>query len=363
MSVEHAPTEPQDPHQPQDPDPLDGPRYPHEVLDFPPLGTSGAHPVAHHRWEELVSDIHIRGHSLDDVWRSLTDPYVVAQWLAEADEFWAVPGRESTLDFEDGEFFWCRTTVTEPPHEGRALLEHLWRWVGVGPASTVRWELAQMDGPVVRVRVVERATNPPSDWRSWNGMGWPGILDQLAEHLRTGRRRRWTWRRMGPYVQTELPVGTFEAWSALTGVPALQFWLGRSSGTLDPGGEVDFTLGDASGVARITVVEHVEANQSFPSFQPRLEFRLSRPGWPGPLTCHLWIEPAGLGRSILQIFHSGWEQWGPLEHAPVDRELLVTFWTSAFQRLATLLGGGPGAPTGDGRTGSTDGPGPHSWSR
>ncbi|MDT0329473.1 SRPBCC domain-containing protein [Nocardiopsis lambiniae] len=339
--------------------PPGGPEFAHEILEFPPLGSSGGHPVAHRRWEELVSDIHIRGHGLDDVWNALTDPYAIAQWFADADEFWAAPGRESALDFNDGEFFWCRTVAAEPPHEGRALLEHLWRWVGVGPATTVRWELSEPTGGVVRVRVVERATNPPSDWRSWNGMGWPGILDQLAEHLRTGRRQRWPWRRMGPYVQTELPLGTFEAWSTLTSIPALQFWLGRSSGTLVEGDRVDFTIGDASGTASLAVTRHVEANQSFPSFQPRLEFTLHRLGWPGPLDGHLWIEPAGLGRSVLQVFHSGWERFGQLAEAPVDRALLTAFWASAFGRLVLLMGGPPGEAPGSG----TDGPGPHAWSR
>ncbi|MFD6095579.1 SRPBCC domain-containing protein [Nocardiopsis flavescens] len=356
MSAEPLATDRTDPES----GPPGGPAFAHETVAFPPLGSSGGHPVAHRRWEELVSDVHIAGHALDDVWNALTDPYSVSQWFADADESWAVPGRESTLDFNDGEFFWCRTVAAESPYEGRAALEYLWRWVGVGPATTVRWELTESPGQVVTVRAVERATNPPSDWRSWNGMGWPGILDQLAEHLRTGRRQRWPWRRMGPYVQTELPVGTFEAWSALTSVPALQFWLGRSSGDLGEGGRVDFTLGDASGTAALSVVRHVEANQSFPSFQPRLEFELHRPGWPGPLSGHLWVEPAGLGRSVLQVFHSGWESFGQLAEAPVDRALLASFWASAFGRLAMLLSGPPGGGGGDG---APDGPGPHAWSR
>jgi hypothetical protein len=164
---------------------------------------------------------------------------------------------------------------------------------------------------------------------------------------------------MGPYVQTELPVSAFEAWAALTSVPALQFWMGRSAGSLAVDDEMPFVLGDASGSARLRVVEHIEAGQQFPSYLPRLRFELGRGGWPGTLDGHLWIEPSALGRSLLQVFHAGWEMFGSRATAPHDRTLLTQFWAGAFGRLAMLLsraGGGP-PPGPDGPP-----PGPHSWS-
>jgi len=220
--------------------------------------------------------------------------------------------------------------------------------------------------------VTELSTNGPADWRSWNGMGWPGILDQLADYLRTGTPWRWPWRRMGPYVQTELPGSTFDVWGLLTSLPATQFWISRTSGDLAAeGSEVGLVLGDASGVATLVVTRHVEAYQQFPSYLPRLEFVLRRPGWPGELTGHLWIEPAGLGRSVLQVFHSNWESLSVVAPPLAERKILTDFWVGAFGRAAMLceraLGGAAGPPgAGAEPPGGLDGgrrvdAGPHGW--
>lgn len=325
---------------------------------FPPLrGT--ARPIAQDRWERLVSTV-IVPRPIGEVWAALTDPEHVARWLAPVSGAWASPGRPVLLDFEDGEFFRCLTDEVRAPDESgtSAELRYRWRWVGVGPCTTVIWTLALL-GDSTSVTVTEIGKNGPADWRSWNGMGWPGILDQLAEHTLTGRDVRWTWRRMGPYVQTELPASPFESWAALTAVPALQFWMGRRSGSLAVADPLEFVLGDASGVARLTVREHIEAGQRFPSYLPSLTFSLSRGGWPGDLEGTLWVEPTGLGGSVVQVFHSGWEMFGTRATAPHDRVLLTQFWAGAFGRLGMLIGRSA-PPTGPGHDAVP--PGPHSWS-
>jgi uncharacterized protein YndB with AHSA1/START domain len=355
------------------PDLDDRPRFDGVAPDeFPLLHRNGGYPLAQDRWERLVSQVHIPAPA-DRVWSALTDPEQLAQWLAVCKGQWAVIDGESVLDFEDGEFFFCRTRVArEPGGSGRGQLTYLWRWVGVGPATEVTWQVAETPAGTL-VTVVEEAYNPPSDWRSWNGMGWPGILDQLADFIRTGTPWRWPWRRMGPYVQTELPGSTYEAWSLLTSVPAAQFWLSRTSGSLTEGGEVGIILGDASGVATLTVSRHIEAYQQFPSYLPRMEFVLRRPGWPGELNGHLWIEPAGLGRSIIQVFHSNWESLSAIAPPLAERKILTDFWVGAFGRAAMLceqaLGGAAAAHGGgfelpaDLDGGRRTDAGPHGWSR
>jgi len=322
-----------------------------EPTPFPPMRPS-ARPVAQDRWERLITTVVISA-DIGTVWAALTEPDHVGMWLAPTSGAWAREGATSALDFRDGEFFWCRTDVVRPPapDSHAARLSYRWRWVGVGPAARVTWELATL-GDATSVTATEICANGPADWRSWNGMGWPGILDQLSDHVTTGRDVRWTWRRMGPFVQTELPVPPFEAWAALTAVPALQFWLGRTSGSLAVDDRMGFVLGDASGTAALTVTEHVEVGQRFPSYLPSLSFQLDRGGWPDHLSGYLWIEPTHLGGSLLQVFHTGWEMFGSRETAPHDRTLLTQFWVGAFGRLGQLLGGAGERPSS----------GPHSWS-
>jgi hypothetical protein len=175
-------------------------------------------------------------------------------------------------------------------------------------------------------------------------MGWPGILEQLASYLRTGTPWRWPWRRMGPYVQVEIAASPFEAWEVLTSSGAVKYWLQRSAGSLSPGDPMTVVMGDASGIVVLTVTRSVEAAQEFPSYLPYLEFELRRPAWERPLGGRLWIEPAGLGRSLLQVFHHNWEGLQLLDPLP-ERGILTSFWVAATRRAQSLFvapaAGGP----------------------
>lgn len=314
---------------------------------FTPLG-SVAFPTVQDRWERLVTMANIP-FPADQVWAALVEPDRLRQWLARCHGGWAKRGRESTLDFEDGEFFYCLTRKAAPPSRARpGTLDYLWRWVGIGPATAVSWSLTP--GPEgTLVTVVEEATNPPSDWRSWNGMGWPGILDQLSNYLRTGTNTRWPWRRMGPYLQIPLPLMPFQAWDALTSPSAVKHWLQRTNGSLAVGDTMTMVMGDASGTVQLTVTKAVDTGQEFPSYLPYLEFELQRPSWTAALGGRIWIEPAGLGKSLLQIFHYDWERLD-IADPVTERTLLTNFWIGAAGR-AQMLFGPQGPPAG-----------PHGWS-
>lgn len=317
---------------------------------LPPLHSAVARPVAQDRWERLVSEVTVP-YPVDDVWTALTDPKALGKWLARPVGKWAKAGKEAILDFEDGEFFLCGTETVTSPSGGRGgTLRYLWRWVGIGPATSVTWEVRDRGPGATTVMVTEEAVNPPSDWRSWNGMGWPGILEQLAAYLRSGTDNRWTWRRMGPYLQAELPLPPFEAWEALTSAGAVKHWLQRSSGSLAVGDPMTVVMGDASGTVRLTVTKSVEAAQEFPSYMPYIEYTLARPSWDQQLGGRLWVEPAGLGRSLLQVFHHSWEGLRIAEPLP-ERRLLTNFWVLAFRRAQSMFGPPAGAPMG-----------PHGWS-
>jgi SAM-dependent methyltransferase/uncharacterized protein YndB with AHSA1/START domain len=334
-----------------------------QARTFPPLG-GVAFPVVQDRWERLVSMANIQAPA-NRVWEALIDPGQVRNWLAECHGKWATRDEESTLDFEDGEFFYCRTIRSSSPTAARpGILTYLWRWVGIGPATSVTWTVTPTPQGTM-VTVVEEATNPPSDWRSWNGMGWPGILDQLAGYLRTGTNWRWPWRRMGPYLQIPLPMRPFQAWDVLTSLGAIKFWMQRTAGSFDPDDELTLVMGDASGTVKMRVTKSVDSGQDFPSYMPYIEFNLRRPAWTAALGGRMWIEPAGLGQSLLQIFHYDWERLDL--HDPVtERKLLTNFWVNAAARAQMLFqpqgasvgphgwsagGGSPHSPNGEGGNG------------
>jgi uncharacterized protein YndB with AHSA1/START domain len=247
------------------------------------------------------------------------------------------------LDFEDGEFFLGRTVDVEP---GRRL-RHLWRWLGIGQASSVTWGLEAADGGT-RVTVVEEAVNPPWDWQTWNGGGWPGILDQLAAYLRTGTEWRWPWRRMGPYAQVELPVPFYAAWDMLLAPSGLRYWLQLTRGRVAAGESVTLLMGDASGTVEMNLREIVQPGELAPSFLPYFNFTLRRKAWGSEVGGRAWLEPAGWGRCLLQVFLHGWEDVGPGIQLS-ERKLLAGFVAGAARRACQLCGGAAQA-------------GPHGWS-
>jgi uncharacterized protein YndB with AHSA1/START domain len=313
---------------------------------MPRLHVPGAWTIARDRWERLVTSINIPA-SPEDIWRALTDPAALKLWLAVCHGSLEQFHRDCMLDFEDGEFFLCRSTVVEPPYQ----LQYLWRWLGIGQATSVTWDLEQADGNT-RVTVTEEAINPPWDWQTWNGGGWPGILDQLAAHLRTGTEWRWPWRRMGPYAQIELPVPFYEAWDRLFSPSGLRFWLQVMRGSMVLGEAITILMGDASGAIEMAVREIVQPGESPPSFLPYVNFSLKRPVWNSEVGGRLWLEPAGWGRSLFHVFHYNWENL-PSGLQLSERKIVTSFWAGAMRRASLMCGGAPApiVPMG-----------PHSWS-
>ncbi len=311
--------------------------------DLPPLHTPGARTLVRDRWERLVTSIELPD-APEKVWSALTTPAALKLWLAVSHGSLEQTERDCVLDFEDGEFFLCRTIEARSP----SRLQYLWRWVGVGQATTVTWDL-EPQGDGTRVTVTEEAFNPPWDWQTWNGGGWPGILDQLAAYLRTGMSWRWPWRRMGPYAQVELPVPFFEGWDRLMSPSGLRFWLQVMKGEMQSGQALTILMGDASGAVEMTAHEIVQPGQSPPSFLPAINFSLTRPVWNTEVGGRLWMEPAGWGRSLLQVVHYNWENLPPALQLS-ERKIAANFWAGAVRR-ASLMFGPQQAPAG-----------PHSWS-
>lgn len=324
---------------------VEWPHFPtlaHAEQTAPRLHLPAAYPVVRDRWERLVTVAEVP-YQPEAVWQALTDPAQLKIWFARCHGSIVQFDRDCMLDFEDGEFFLCRPTVVEPASQ----LQYLWRWLGIGQATVVTWRL-EAHGPGTRITVTEEALNPPWDWQTWNGGGWPGILDQLSCYLRTGTEWRWPWRRVGPYAQIEMPVSIYDAWDRLAVPSGLRFWLQVTHGDLLPGQKLMIMMGDASGSVEMTVREIVTPGQKPPSFLPHIDFTLTRPVWNGEVGGRFWIEPAGWGRSLAQVVHYNWENLPPGLQLS-ERKLLSGFWSGAMRRAAFMCTN-PSAPIA-----------PHSW--
>lgn len=322
------------------------PAFPHlEQTNYqiPPLHFPGARPTVRDRWDRLVTVLDIAA-SPDQVWQALATPAAVSSWLGICRGSLTALNTDCIIDFEDGEFFLCRAVEAEAPRR----LRYLWRWLGIGQATSVAWEIEPT--PLgARVTVTEEAKNAPWDWQTWNGGGWPGILDQLSTYLRTGSNTRWPWRRMGPYVQVELAVSLYEAWDKLFVESGLRFWLQMMNGQFAPGETLTIMMGDASGAFNLTVDRIVPPGQEPPSFLPYITYAISRPVWNCQVYGRAWLEPSGWGKSILQAFHYNWENL-PAELQLSERRLVANYLAGAGRR-AQFLCYRPDMPKA-----------PHSWS-
>jgi uncharacterized protein YndB with AHSA1/START domain len=298
---------------------------------IPRLFGPSARTLVRDRFERLVSSVVIPC-PVEEVWNALVIPQRVTNWFATSHRSLGDTDSDVMLDFDDGEFFLVRTMEVQPLRQ----LRYVARWLGIGQATSVTWSL-HPDGPMTEVRVTEEAENPPWDWQTWNGGGWPGILDQLAAHIRTGTRWRWPWRRMGPYVQIELPIPFFAAWDTLFGEAGPKYWLLVRNGRMAPGVNLPITIGDASGNLEMAVEEVMQPGEQAPSFLPWVSYKLGRSGWgsarvPG----RIWLEPAGWGRCLLQAFHYNWESL-PEGLQLSERRILAGYWMDAARRALQLI--------------------------
>jgi uncharacterized protein YndB with AHSA1/START domain len=296
--------------------------------ELPPLYGAGARTIARDRWERIVSSHEIAA-GPDEIWQALTDPEKLAEWLVVCKGSLVDQGSDCILDFGDGDFFLARPVEVSAPHH----LEWRWRWLGIGPAWSVKWYLEELEGPEPRTRVVvvDEALNPPARTGHYRGEGWPEILENLATYLRTGMSMRWPSRSQS-YVLVDLPVTLYAAWDKLFGPTSLKWWLHGFFGQMTPGQSVAVHIGDASGSVELAIEEVLP-----PAYNvyPSVKFTMKKPSWPAAVPGRIFLEPAGWGQSILQVFQTDWENLGP-GHMPAARAIVVGFWAEAFRRAQQL---------------------------
>jgi len=108
----------------------------------------------------------------DKVWRILTQPYLIEEWLIRND-FKAVVGHRFNLDFEWGSVD-CEVRAIEP----QRTLSYTWNSCEL--ESIVTWTLTPIDTGI-RLRM-EQAGFPAGQPRYFHGAraGWPRFFERIA---------------------------------------------------------------------------------------------------------------------------------------------------------------------------------------
>lgn len=114
-------------------------------------------------------------HPAERIWRALTEPHLIAEWLM-ANDFAPVAGHRFGLNAEWGELA-CEVLEVE---RERSLA---YTWAGLGLDSVVTWTLTPVAGGT-RLTMVQTGFLPEQKL-AYHGAraGWPRFLDRLETVL------------------------------------------------------------------------------------------------------------------------------------------------------------------------------------
>jgi len=119
-------------------------------------------------------------HPPEEVWRALTDPEAISEWLMPTDDFEASVGARFRMKTQrlaaDG---WVRAEIVElrPPRR------MVWAWSvdTVRPPTTLTFELAP-EGDHTRLRLTHKGEIDPSAGALIQD-GWPGRIEEMRRVL------------------------------------------------------------------------------------------------------------------------------------------------------------------------------------
>ncbi|MET0969211.1 MAG: SRPBCC domain-containing protein [Tardiphaga sp.] len=115
-------------------------------------------------------------HPPDKLWRALTQPHLIEEWLMTCGDFQPVVDHRFGFQAEWGAVD-CVVTAVEP---GKVLA---YTWTGLGIDSVVTWTLTPTDaGTLLRM---EQTGFQPGQRQAYHGArhGWPRFLAQLEQVL------------------------------------------------------------------------------------------------------------------------------------------------------------------------------------
>ncbi|WP_028352904.1 SRPBCC family protein [Bordetella petrii] len=121
-------------------------------------------------------------HPPEKIWRALTQPHLIAEWLMKND-FQAVVGHRFHLNGDWSGTLDCEVLAVEPP----ATLSYTWNFPNEDPAYNLRSVVTFTLAPTAagtRLRV-EQSGFGPDQKQAYGGAraGWPQFLDKLEQVL------------------------------------------------------------------------------------------------------------------------------------------------------------------------------------
>jgi uncharacterized protein YndB with AHSA1/START domain len=128
-------------------------------------------------------------HPADEAWRALTEKERLEMWFGTPSDSLTAGGGPVRIDFGDGDFFLVERRDAGPER----LVEFDWRFLGLGPASHLRWEVRPTAGGS-QVAVRDHADDRDQETVRELTEGWQDFLGRLARYLDTGRSARYDCR-------------------------------------------------------------------------------------------------------------------------------------------------------------------------
>ncbi len=252
----------------------------------------------------------------DVVWRSLTEPAVVASWFGDLSRE-LMPGGTSRLEFGDGDFFDIEAVRICAPE----ALQYRWRFLGIGPQDTVTWRL-EPAGDSCRVTVTDSEPGRSHEAAMMLREGWLDFTSRLVEFHATGKPTRYDWRRELD-VGVDIPGACAETLPSLSTPEAQSHYLPFQT-PLRPGATAEIPDGVQPRLFRISDVQWQSRSE--------VEFKLSGDGWVAPTVCRIDLIPRPTGL-LLNVSHNGWEQISPDPAIQLQqRRRFCEHWIAALKR-------------------------------
>ena len=256
---------------------------------------------------------------VEEAWAALTDVGRVACWFGA----WSgalTPGANLRLDLGDGDFFDTDVVHVEPP----LCLGYRWRFLGIGPCSTIEWRL--YDRSPTRVVVQDSVPLRPWTESSQTGTGWADFLERFARFLHTGASTRYPWR-----TELDGSVELPKYDERLFDADVYRGWLPLAVSTSPPGLVLEVRGPDGPWAIPVRRVARRSPCQ--------LQLDLGGADDRMASTCHLELLPAG-GGAQLAFAHDAWPRLvAPGTDVRAARTRLTGMWIDAMRRASTVLTG------------------------